>query len=310
MIDPISQGETNSEKIIEYHTIASDIYAELGLDGISCVAWTPCIANAVEINGKVIPGASTPGITDWDSFNKRTNQLSRPDKMPFAKYVEPWTKAMGKNNMFHALAVGMQYRMLEVSVGFENIAIWSIEQPELLHACARFFCDWTCEAIKMILDRFPFDAVWLDDDLAFKTSTFVSPEMLREYVFPYHRQIVQLAGSYNLPTMFHSDGNLSRILDDLIKNGFVSLHPLERLAFDIRATRKKVGYRITLMGNVDIDFLSRDDPKLCYEETVSLIKDLGPKRFILSSGNCITEYVKVENLKQMSRAVLEQRLKQ
>ena len=308
--DPIEQGGTDYRAIYEYHLRAAGVYVELGLDGIACPAWTPSIADPVVVDNKVLERESQPGILDWDSFHKRTKELPRPGVMPFTQQIKPWSDAMSKNKMFHILAVGMQYRMLEVSVGFENIAIWSVEQPELLHACAKFFCDWTCEAIKIILDQNPLDAVWLDDDLAFKTNTFISPAMLREFVFPYHRQIVKTVGSYGLPTMFHSDGNLARILDDLIESGFVAIHPLERLAFDIRSARKELGDRITLIGNVDIDFLERGEPERCYQEASSLIRELGPKRFILSSGNSITANVRAENLKQMSRAVLEQKIRE
>lgn len=306
--NPLYDDAIDAKRVREYYSMVAKVLVELGLDGIGCPAWTPTIADPVFINGQTVPGARQPGIVDWESFNKRTKELPRPRDFPLAQYVDPWCKALEPCGLFQALIVGMQYRMLEVSVGFENMAIWAVEQPELLHACAGFFCDWTCEAIRLILDRCRFDAVWLDDDLAFKTGTFVSPAWLREYTFPYHRRIVDLARSYGLPTLYHSDGNLFQILDDLIATGFVSLHPLERLAMDIRDVKKTYGHRITLMGNVDIDFLERGEPEKCYEEASDLIRDLGPERFILTSGNCITANVKVENLRQMARAVRDQRL--
>ena len=306
VVDPITIGDTRAEPIAAYQAVALPVYDELGLDGISCPAWTHGIADPVMRDGQIVPRTSKPALHDWDSFNQRTAQYPRPDQMPFAQYVPAWFQAMSHTGMFLPLAVGMQYRLLEVSIGFENMAVWHVEQPDLLHACARFFCDWTCAALRMILDQCPFDAVWLDDDLAFKTATFISPTMLREYVFPYHRQIVDVVSSYGLPTLFHSDGNLEAILDDLIANGFVALHPLERLAFDIRAARNKLGPRITLMGNVDIDFLERSTPDACFREAASLIADLGPRRYILTSGNSITANVKPDNLRAMSRAVRSQ----
>ena len=307
VIDPISSEDISTEKTAEYYRAASEVYGELGLDGIGCPAWTPSIRDPVIKPGQAVPESYTPGIRNWETFNQRTKEMPRPADMPLACYAEGWSLGMETTDMFRALAVGMQYRMLEVSIGFENIAVWHMDMPDLLHAAARFFCDWTCEAIRMILDRFPFDTVWLNDDLAFKTATFISPAMLREYVFPYHREIVDCVRSYGLPTMFHSDGNLAAILDDLIDSGFVSVHPLERLAFDIRAARALVGDRIAVMGNVDIDFLEEGDPELCYRETAELIEELGPGRFILASGNSITGNVKPENLKAMSRAVLDQK---
>ena len=304
--DRVARGEGNTREMRQYNEIASQIYQDLGLDGIGCTAWTPTISDPVIVEGKIVPRTHTPGIKDWDSFNRRTLELPRSSDLGFLERVDTWFEIMSRSNLFLILVVGMQYRMLEVSVGFENMAMWHVDQPDLLHACADFFCGWTCETIQMILDRYPFDALWLDDDLAYKTSTFISPPMLREYVFPYHRRIVKLAESYNLPTLFHSDGNLLEIQDDLIGIGFSALHPLERMANDIRAVKKRVANRITIMGNVDIDFLERGDPARCYDEAASLIKDLGPRRYILSSGNCITENVIVENLKQMARAVSEQ----
>lgn len=305
--DPIMMGQADKKAIIEYHTMASQLYAELGLDGISCTAWTNGIVDPVIKDGKVMPRATKPAIWDWDSFNKRTAEYPRPSETLFASCLPAWSEAMDKTDMFRSLLVGMQYRLLELTIGFENMAMFSIDNPELLHACASFFCDWTCEAIRMILDRCEFDAVWLDDDLAFKTGTMVSPAMLREYVFPYHRKIVETAKSYGLPTLFHSDGNLEAVIDDLIDVGFASLHPFERLAFDIRDARKKIGHRITLMGNLDIDYLVAGSPETCYNEAASLIAELGPRKYILTSGNCITASVLPENLKAMSRAVLSQK---
>lgn len=306
VVDPIALSQTDEKAIIEYHTMVSKVYADLGLDGIACDAWTAGIVDPVYQDGKLLERETRPAIYDWDSFNKRTAAYPKPSEVPFALYMPAWSKAMSNTNMFRAVAMGMQYRLLEVTVGFENMAIWPIEQPDLLHACASFFCDWTCESIRLIFDRCELDAVWFDDDMAFKTSTFVSPAMLREFVFPYHRKIVETVSSYNVPTLFHSDGNLEKVLDDLIDVGFVALHPLERLAFDIRNARKKLGHRVTLMGNVDIDFLEAGTPEQCFDEAASLIAELGPRKYILTSGNSITKNVLPENLKAMSRAVLSQ----
>ena len=304
--DPLRDESIVRHRVFDYYAEAGDVLAKLGLDGLGCPCWTPTIADPVVVDGQIVPRAHQPGILDWATFNARTKTIPRPGNVPFAEYVEPWFDAMDRHNLFRVLVVGMQYRMSEVSVGFENMAFWHVDHPDLLHAAARFFCDWTCEALRMILDRCAFDAVWLDDDLAYKGGTFVSPDWLREYTFPYHRQIVEVAHSYGLPALFHSDGNLGEIIEDLIDAGFVSIHPLERLALDIRTVRREVGCRVTLMGNVDIDFLERGDPSHCYDEAASLIRELGPRRFILASGNCITANVKADNLREMARAVREQ----
>jgi hypothetical protein len=303
--------EISKKETVDYYSQAVEVFQEFGLDGIACPAWTPGICDALIMEGEFFTGAEDPGILDRESFERRGKELRRPSEMPIVHYVEGFCEVMQKNDMFNPLLVGMQYRMLECSIGFENIGLWCIEQPQLLHDIAQFFCDWTCENIRFYLDRFEFDALWLDDDVAFNSGTFLSPEKNREFVFPYHKQIVDVAKSYGLKTMFHADGNLSAIMEDLLDLEFASIHPLEDLKqeqfpFDIHAAREQYGDRVTVMGSVPMVLLESGDPEPCYDYAKNLIDTLGPARFILASGNSVTPFTKTDNLRAMARAVLEQ----
>ena len=139
MNDPLEMEKIDADKTAEYVSDALSVYAELGLDGIGCMFWTPGLGDPVIIDGKVSTTTLKPGILDWNTFNKRSKELPRPADLPIINYVKGWSDAMSDSNMFRALLVGMQYRMLEVSIGLENMAVLHTKQPDLLYAAAQFF---------------------------------------------------------------------------------------------------------------------------------------------------------------------------
>jgi uroporphyrinogen decarboxylase len=85
----------------------------------------------------------------------------------------------------------------------------------------------------------------------------ISPGMWREFVLPYHRQIVE---SVDVPVLWHSDGNTQQLLPFAIEAGFAGVHGLEPAA-GMRLDRVKAQYGsdLVLVGNVDIRTLFEPD---------------------------------------------------
>ena len=94
------------------------------------------------------------------------------------------------------------------------------------------------------------------EDIAFKGTTMYSPSMLRRYLFPGLKRIVKAWHEHGVRVMFHSDGYLMEILDDLLDCGFDGLHPIEVTAgMDLAAVRTHVGHRMFLCGGIDVSQL-------------------------------------------------------
>ncbi len=68
--------------------------------------------------------------------------------------------------------------------------------------------------------------------MAYKHALMVRPEFLREHVFPWHERIGRLVRGKGLPYLFHSDGNYTPVIDDLIACGYNALHPCEPSSVD------------------------------------------------------------------------------
>ena len=94
------------------------------------------------------------------------------------------------------------------------------------------------------------------EDIAYKGRTMYSPAMLRRYLFPGLKRIVAAWHEHGVRVMFHSDGYLMEVLDDLLDCGFDGMHPNEVAAgMDLADVRRKVGRRMFLAGGIDVSQL-------------------------------------------------------
>lgn len=101
------------------------------------------------------------------------------------------------------------------------------------------------------------DGVILGEDMAYNKATFFSPKQLRELYFPELKQTVHDLHALGLAVFFHSDGNLSAILDDLAASELDGIQGLEPAAgMQISVVRARVGNGLTLWGNLGFEFLS------------------------------------------------------
>jgi uroporphyrinogen decarboxylase len=149
------------------------------------------------------------------------------------------------------------------------------------------------------------DAILLDGDLAYKTTTLMSPDTYRRLLKPYHRQCVETAHKHDIPIFKHCDGNFSAILEDFLECGFNGLHPIQPDCMDIAAVKDRVQGRAAVFGNIDcVELLpsgSPEDVTIAVKET---IKSLAPGGgYVLSSSNSIHPGCKPENVIAMLRAV-------
>lgn len=182
-------------------------------------------------------------------------------------------------------------------MGFEGFCLAAMEKPELVAHLLERIGGWYCAVFERMA-KFPRVAgLWLGDDLAYTEGFFVSPRVYRQHLFPWYERLAETCRQKGLFFIFHSDGRLWEILEDLITIGIHALHPIEPKAMDIREVKARVRGRLCLIGNVDLGYtLTRGSPREVEEEVKGLIRDLAPGGgWCLGSSNSITEYVPLEN---------------
>jgi uroporphyrinogen decarboxylase len=204
-----------------------------------------------------------------------------------------------------ALAVGTRMGISNtyLSMGMEHFSLMLFDNPKFVLQLMDIFVDWAEKAVPRICEL-GFDLVIVAEDLAWKQGPLFSPKTIRELFIP---RMKKVAGKIKLPWIYHSDGNLLPVLDDLLTLGMNGLANIEPNAMDIVELKQKYGHRICLMGNIDLHYtLTQGTPEETEAEVKKRIREVGPGGgYILASSNGLTAYCKPENVLAMSQALLK-----
>lgn len=194
-------------------------------------------------------------------------------------------------------------------MGFEAFAVATLERPDFAARMVDRAGEVYLGFLERALQHPRVQILWLGDDMAHVTGLMVNPDFMRQRVFPWYARIAELCRSFDPPKafVFHSDGDLWEVLDDLIAAGVHALHPFEPKAMDIVRAKQHCAGRACVIGNIDLGYtLTRGTPEEVREEVRQRIATCGPGGgYVVSSSNSITEYVKLENYRAMLAAVEE-----
>ena len=109
------------------------------------------------------------------------------------------------------------------------------------------------------------EGVIIGDDIAYRRGPYIRPDHLRQHYFPYLTLLTLAAQDLELPVIFHSDGNLWLIWDDLLNSGINGVQCLDSYsAMSLALARERSNPEFCLWGNLDIGWLSqpRDKPSM------------------------------------------------
>ena len=271
--------------------------AALGLDGFGMYLFLRHEGIKQEIDGRTM--IRQGGITTRADFERI--HLPDPDDpaiyAPYRAFVERY-RGTGRA-LYAFLNIGSDPVIL--GMGLENFALAIYEQPDLVEDLMALYTDWYSRAVVHLCET-GLDFLWLADDIAYKTAPFVSPRTFHDVFMPHFRKV---AANVSLPWIFHSDGNLLPIMDDLLSLGMAGLHPLEPDAMCLAELKRTIGNHVCLVGNISVDRLSRGTPAEIERLTAEAIALAGPGGgYMVASSNSVTSYCRAANVRAMADAVV------
>lgn len=198
-------------------------------------------------------------------------------------------------------AHGDIFRRVTELLGYETFCYALYENVELVELMFERVGGIIYALYERALEKENVGAMWYCDDIAYATGLLAAPQSLREYAFPHYKRLADLAHSRGIPIIYHSDGMLWEVLDDLVEYiGFNALHPVEPKAMDIVDLKARVAGRACLIGNIDVDLLARGTPDEVSELTARRIAEVAPGGgYVLGSSNTVPDYCKAENFRAM-----------
>jgi len=205
-------------------------------------------------------------------------------------------------NRFSCFCHAAQYEVLRAMLGdvvmLESMAL----QGDWIKDICQTFADVIIDLHRKVFAQVGKpDGMFIYEDLGYHKTTFCSPRMYRELIWPYHKQIFDFYHGEGLPVILHSCGNMRQFVPDLIEAGIDCLQPMEvKAGMDVIELADHFGEKIAFMGNIDIRVVESGDPAAMENEIGAKMEALKARgaRYVFHSDHSISSRVRLDTYRQ------------
>ncbi len=192
--------------------------------------------------------------------------------------------------------------------GMETALIKMLTEPEIYQAIVDRILSFYLKANEIFYAAAGdhLDAVLLGNDFGGQSGLMVSPDLLRKFIFPGIRKLVDQAHHYGLIVIYHSCGSIRPIIPDLIELGVDVIHPIQSLAkgMEISGLRKDFYGLVSFCGGVDAQHLLVEGSPEEVRLEVLKIMELFPTGLVISpSHEAVLPDVKPANLDALFQTI-------
>ena len=236
-------------------------YANLGQDCVMMPALNPPESNAwrngVDEWGRVWhDGMFVDGAVDTDAdLDRYSPPLAYVEQLWDGDQVRGIRRAYPDHCLIYGTHIG-PFTAGFMAMGIERFFVRLVDDPAFVHRLLEARTRWCIAMFQKAVDL-GAEILVLGDDAAHADGPMISPRMWREFILPYHKRIVD---AFDVPVIWHSDGNVEPLLPMAVEAGFAGLHGLEPAAgMDLARIKREVGHDLVLIGNVDVRVLCGSD---------------------------------------------------
>ena len=144
------------------------------------------------------------------------------------------------------------FEALNGPFGIENHLVYLCLHETELHALYQRQAEWNRAFAMNCLDL-GVDMVHVSDDWGAQRGLLFSPETWWKLMYPYHKITCDAVLSRKGYLSLHSDGNVTSILDGIVKLGYQVVHPYQESAgMDWAEHQRKYAGAFAIMGGLDV----------------------------------------------------------
>ncbi|MBM3699621.1 MAG: hypothetical protein FJW68_01715 [Actinobacteria bacterium] len=154
------------------------------------------------------------------------------------------------------------------------------DDPEFIKEFNEYFLNFTIDYWSEILRKVEVDCVFILEDIAYRSGSFISKEMFDTFMRPYYLKLIDFLKQYSINNIFvDCDGLIGELIPLWIEAGVTGLFPFEAVN-DIVAVRNEYPH-LKMMGGFNKKVLFKDSTKQ------EIDGELGRVFTVLKSGGYI-----------------------
>lgn len=183
---------------------------------------------------KMKPELSVRIGPDW----KKQLQEIRSKSQPFIIISDRWGGFFGP---------------LRNLLGVEKLCMTFHDDSAFVEEMMEANADYIIAVMDQILNEVKIDAFGMWEDMAYNTAPLISPEMVRKYMLPRYKRVVEFLRGRGVEYIgLDSDGQIDSLIPVWLDAGLNFLYPFEvQCGMDVLAVRKEYGKELRIWGGVD-----------------------------------------------------------
>ncbi len=201
---------------------------------------------------------------DWLEMRRRYD-INTPGR--FGPDFAERARALSDRQTVLRLTFSGPFWQLREWCGFEGLCMMMIEQPELVDEMAAFWTDFVSQMLQRVFDHVVPDSILINEDMAYKAHSMISPAMTRRFCMPSWQKWTRLAHQAGCPMVeVDSDGCVEELIPIWIEAGIRSNWPLEVAAHnDLPLYHRTYGQKMAYQGGIDKRAMARGGQTLIDE---------------------------------------------
>ena len=231
-------------------------------------------------------------ITRWRDYVK-----APPTKFPESAW-EPFIKAAEEVDRKEYFAMPMVapgiFEQCHHLCEIQNALINFYEEPDDMKDLIKYLTDWEISEAEEICKYLKPDGLFHHDDWGSQTSTFISPEMFEEFLYPAYKAIYSCYKENGVELIVHHSDSYAATLVPMMIDMGIDIWQGVMTTNNIPELIKKYGGKISFMGGIDsakIDFEGWT-PEVVEKEVKRACDECGKLYFIpgASQGLAMSTY--------------------
>lgn len=196
------------------------------------------------------------------SAMRQRYRLDEPGRFPAD--LADRVQVLARRDYVHAITVSGPFWQLREWCGFEPLCIAFADEPDFVADMVLFWSDFITRMLERIFDVYVPDQLLVNEDMAYKGASMISPAMVREHLLPVWQRWTALARQAGVPIIsIDSDGNIDELIPLWIEAGFTVNTPIEVAAgCDLVDYHARYGRQMAYAGGIDKRCIARGGQEL------------------------------------------------
>lgn len=171
-------------------------------------------------------------VSGQDDFEKIKERFNPDDPGRFPKNFLDVIKQLPDRDYPIALGgfpVGVGFfGSLRELMGFEGALTSYYVDPKLTKDILTFLKDFLINLWEKVLSYITVDAVYIWEDMSYKSGSLISPTLFREFMLPCYKKLTDFIKSYGINTIIvDTDGNCTELIPLFMEGGVTGMYPFE-----------------------------------------------------------------------------------